>query len=636
MAVNTTTYTAVVDMEVKGKDEMKDLGDQAEQTGGQFVKMQLQIRQTQKALQEAAAAGDTVKFNKLRAQLDDLEEGLEKVQFQAKQFDDQLASLPGPAGQAGNAIKSVDGAFKLLLANPVVAVIGAIVGIFLLFKKSLESTAEGQQTLNRISEAFGKILGPILATIEKVALPLFEGLAFILEKVGEGFAFVAKKLGIADSKIKEASSGIKDFKKANEDAAKAAQDAADKAADDAKKKSEDAKKKADDAKKAAEDARKKAEDEKKARIDAAKEAINLAAKEKSAEENLKNARKQNSTDKIQSIKDEQSEAEIAYAMETERISKLLNVIGLAEKERRELIIERNNLEAKYLEDSKKRDEAVAAENQRIIDEKKKTDEKAAEDAKKLDEDAKAKKEEEDKILFEKESLARSDKAARIMAEYDLQQTLAAQSFQSQIDTFDKVRELERIDMVARMASADALAAFDAETAKVRIDIERSATETKLGIISNALNTVADAVGRNTIAGKALAVAQATIDTYLGATKALATYPPPFGAIAAGTVILAGLLNVKKIISTQIPKMGGVGGGSSGGGGGSIATPSITAPTISSPGAPQIQGGGGVNPTSQIAQSLAQASGKPIKAYVVGQDMSSQQALDRRTNSSATF
>ena len=175
MADNTTTYTAVVDMEVKGKDEMKDLGDQAEETGGQFVKMQLQIRATQKALQEAAAAGDTVKFNKLRAQLDDLEDGLEKVQFQSKQFEDQLSAMPGPAGQAGGAIKGVGDAFKLMLANPVVAVIAAIVGVFLLLKKSLESTAEGQKTLNRISEAFGKILGPILATIEAVALPLFEG-----------------------------------------------------------------------------------------------------------------------------------------------------------------------------------------------------------------------------------------------------------------------------------------------------------------------------------------------------------------------------------------------------------------------------------------------------------------------------
>ena len=103
MADNTTTYTAIIDTQVKGADEIGDLGDKAEETAGAFVKLQLQIRQTQKDLQAAAASGDKVKFNKLRAQLDDLEDGLEKVQFQSKQFEDQLSALPGPAGQAARA-----------------------------------------------------------------------------------------------------------------------------------------------------------------------------------------------------------------------------------------------------------------------------------------------------------------------------------------------------------------------------------------------------------------------------------------------------------------------------------------------------------------------------------------------------
>jgi predicted nuclease with TOPRIM domain len=108
MAENTTTYKAVIDTEVKGADEMEDLGDKAEETAGKFQKLQLQIRQVQKDLQAAEAAGDKVKFNKLKKELDDLEDGLEAVQLKSKQFDDQLASLPGPAGAAGNAIKGIE------------------------------------------------------------------------------------------------------------------------------------------------------------------------------------------------------------------------------------------------------------------------------------------------------------------------------------------------------------------------------------------------------------------------------------------------------------------------------------------------------------------------------------------------
>ena len=217
-----------------------------------------------------------------------------------------------------------------------------------------------------------------------------------------------------------------------------------------------------------------------------------------------------------------------------------------------------------------------------------------------------------------------------MADYNLKKAQGEATFQDEITAFERTRQLEREDMVARKVSGDALLAFDKETSAARTEIERAQQEVKLGIISSALGTIADAVGRQTVAGKALAVAQATIDTYMGATKALATYPPPFGAIAAGTVVLAGLLNIKKIISTKIPTMPGASGG-----GGSVSAPSIATPTIPSVQTPQIQTTAGQNPTAQIAQTIG-ASQKPIKAYVVSQDISSQQALDRRTNRAATF
>jgi hypothetical protein len=52
--------------------------------------------------------------------------------------------------------------------------------------------------------------------------------------------------------------------------------------------------------------------------------------------------------------------------------------------------------------------------------------------------------------------------------------------------------------------------------------------------------------------------------------------------------------------------------------------------------PQIQASTSVNPSSQIAQTVAAAQNRPVKAYVVSGDISSQQALDRRTNTAATF
>jgi hypothetical protein len=154
----------------------------------------------------------------------------------------------------------------------------------------------------------------------------------------------------------------------------------------------------------------------------------------------------------------------------------------------------------------------------------------------------------------------------------------------------------------------------------------------MAIISDALGSLSSLVGENTVAGKALAVAQAVINTYQGATLALATYPPPFGAIAAGVTIAAGFANVKKILSTKVPKPPGGGGGSSGGGSSASAPPppSIAAPEIQTAGA----AGGDVG--SQIAETIAESSNKPVQAYVVSTEVSSVQSLDRRTNNAATF
>lgn len=635
MADNTTTYTTIVDVDVQGDGALQNAGKSAEEAGEKFTRLQRQIRDTTVAMQKAADQGDSTTFNKLKANLDELEDKLEITTLKSKQFDDALQAMPGPAGAAGDAIKMLDGGMKALIANPVVATIAAIIGVFLLFKKSLESTAEGQATLNRISEAFGKILGPIMATIEAVALPLFEGFAFVLEKVGQGFAFVASKLGIADSKIKEASSGIKDFKKANEDAAKASKDAADKAAADAKTRAAEAKRNAEEAKRKKEEQLKKIEEEKQKRIAAAKAAITLAEEMQESEDKLAQARARNTDDKIKQLQQEQQFADQNYQREIKRIEDLMKVVNLAEEDRKKLIIERNNLEAQSITDRQNRDNAIAAEEQKRKDDAAK---KAEEDKKKAEEDAKKLKEDEDKAAQDKlamETQLRSDKAMRIAAEYEYQRTINQASFEDEVKMFDQTRALERENLVANKASNDAIAAYDKQTAAIRIQIERAQQETKLAIISDALGQIAEAVGRETIAGKALAVAQATINTYLGATKALATYPPPFGAIAAGTVILAGLLQVRKIISTQVPSVPKPGGGStsSAGAGASV---SIPAPSIPSTQVPGITTTGGTNPTQQIANTLAGATNRPIKAYVVSGDVSSQQALDRRTTKAATF
>ena len=157
-------------------------------------------------------------------------------------------------------------------------------------------------------------------------------------------------------------------------------------------------------------------------------------------------------------------------------------------------------------------------------------------------------------------------------------------------------------------------------AKAEAEIERLATENKLKELElqkagamAALDAVATIIDQNSVAGKAIAVAKAIMSTYEGATKALGAYPPPFGAIAAAATVAAGLANVKRIVSTNIPSARGT--GSVGGG---ASAPSINSAAPITPPEPQAA-------TTNLSNQTINAIGnQAIRSYVVESDVTSNQ------------
>jgi len=600
MAENTTTYKTVIETEVKGKEEMQELGDEAEQTGDKFVKLQLQIRQTQKDLQAAAAAGDKVKFNKLKGELDELEDGLEKVQLQSKQFEDQLSSLPGPAGQAGNAIKSVDGAFKLLLANPIVAVIGAAVGIFLLLKKSLESTAEGQATLNRVQSAFSAVLGPILATLEKVAVPLFNGLAFVIEKVAKAFSFFAEKLGISKAKIAEATlSTDKVQQEANENEKKRLEEQT--------KKNQEAQDKRTAANKAAADKRKAQRE---------KELKEIEDNQKAAEKVLVEAY-------VATLNERDQEIYNAGLKQNERLL-ALEKAGIKDKTS---VLEQGRLE-------------IAAINKKYDDEEAK---KVEEDNKKKAEDAK-KKVEDDKIAKQK---SLEDRVLGVDTE-----------LQFDAQTFDRKRELvtqketELLQQEGLTQNQRTLISKQAAQERKNIDMAELDAKAEIqnaymdlaGQFGSLLQQIAGKNKKIAIAGiiieQAASIGKIIANTAVANAKAVAAFPITAGQpwVTINTISAAlGIASSVAGAAKAIQQINSSDNASAPSGGASLPKgASPNAPTIASAPVPQINTGGGQNPSLQIAETIGAASGKPVKTYVLQQDVSNSQAFARRTNNAATF
>jgi hypothetical protein len=231
---DSTEFTAKITVDSQQAEKnVQNLGDQTEDTAEKFVSLKSQIRETTVALQKLESEGKTAtkEFKAMTDKLDDLNDAQERVAFQAGQFDDKLSAMPGFLGQAGGALKTFKDSVNQFGIRLAIATGGItlIIAAFFAMKESLESTSEGQALLTRLTGAFQKVLGPLLAIVEKVAIPVFELLADGLEKVAKGFAAAAEFIGISSSKIAEASSGVKDFKKQADDLAKAEQEKADKA-----------------------------------------------------------------------------------------------------------------------------------------------------------------------------------------------------------------------------------------------------------------------------------------------------------------------------------------------------------------------------------------------------------------------
>jgi hypothetical protein len=189
-----------------------------------------------------------------------------------------------------------------------------------------------------------------------------------------------------------------------------------------------------------------------------------------------------------------------------------------------------------------------------------------------------------------------------------------------------------------------------------IATEKAATQAKhdinmayLQLFQQFGNLLSQIAGKNkalAIAGivisQAASIGQIVANTGIANAKAVAASPLTFGApwvlintISAGLSIASTIASAVKSIQ-QINSAASQGGVTGGGGGGSVgAAPNIPTPRVAGAAAPEINVGVAQNPSTAIAQSINKSQA-PLKAYVVSGEVSSQQALDRRTSRAATF
>ncbi len=171
---------------------------------------------------------------------------------------------------------------------------------------------------------------------------------------------------------------------------------------------------------------------------------------------------------------------------------------------------------------------------------------------------------------------------------------------------------------------------DAET-KLNEDVSKA----KLDIAKRSMALIGELAGRGSKIGKAMAIGQATISGIEGVQNAYSTAQkspitalfPAYPIIQAGLAGAFSALQIKKIASTKADGKGAMPTPNvSGGGGGAPAMPSA-------PPAFNVIGQGG---SSQLASAIGGQENRPTRAYVVSNDVTTAQGLERNIVEGATI
>lgn len=516
---------------------------------------------------------------------------------------EQMTALPGPLGAAGEGVGKLNQSFKALLANPVGLVILAIVAALALLYKAFENSFSGGQKMEQV-----------FAGIKAAAQSLFDNLGHIGSAIVKFFKFdfsgaVAEIKGVA----KAAGEAYTAMSNLTEQAQKLHQEQLKNDLEQAERQKKLAilrEQATDDSispakrKAALKELQAEAEENAKQDIDLAKRTTENLIAQKTLEKDgaLKNQ------DEINEAKIKQIQVETDNANELRRIGKQVTAADKQE------IAERKAAASAAAEQRKKDLEPAKALELKLIEDNYLLHLDANE---KLFELERRKHAENLKILKK----GNQDTLAEIIRNNAVVNAITAKALSESADYTQKVNDVITAGALAQIKPRQELVVNqtqlekDNTTARMAIaDLETQHKKQQIEEVKGLLSELADIVGKQTVAGKALGIATALINTYQGASEAIkqkSTLPSPFDFIAkainVAAIIAMGLKTVKAIVAVQVPGGGGGGGASVG------SAPSITAPAA--PIAPTV---GSTNISNADAINNA-GQAKNIRAYMVESD-----------------
>ena len=226
----------------------------------------------------------------------------------------------------------------------------------------------------------------------------------------------------------------------------------------------------------------------------------------------------------------------------------------------------------------------------------------------------------------------SNRQIQALADKDLEKSnMQSLSFE---ERYAAITDREKLVSEMIFKSQDERTAFEKVNSEARKKIAKEEGNAKIAAASATADTLANLsniLGQETAAGKAMAVASATISAILSAQKAyestigIPIVGPVLAPINAGLALASGYKSIQNILAVQVP--GQAGGGSS---------PNVGSAPSAGAGAPIEPRAAEPVPTSLDQKSLNSISNVVTRAYVVESDITGSQKRIERIEKASRF
>ena len=144
----------------------------------QYSLNKIKLNAMSKAQRDGTKAGKALEkeSKSLYDEMKRLQEATGKTSLNVGNYKDSLNAMPGPMGGVVSGTKAMGKQLLVLAANPIVAIVALIAGLFILLVKAMKRSEEGQDRLNKVMVVASSIFDNVMDVLTLIGIALFDSL----------------------------------------------------------------------------------------------------------------------------------------------------------------------------------------------------------------------------------------------------------------------------------------------------------------------------------------------------------------------------------------------------------------------------------------------------------------------------